>query len=214
MSDSARPARQRTVAAPPPGLCLDFANTCYWRGRAQPTDSWPDVGALIAWLAQASVVDGNAAASLRTLAAEDPAAAQRLFAAAVAAREQLYALFIRLADGLEVDEQLPGLNRLLASASPRNAIGRTAGGGLGWRVPMVSPQPGEVLAPVLWSAADLVLAAKRVRLRACANEQCRWLFLDDSKSGTRRWCSMSSCGNRHKVQQHALRKAARAAAPR
>lgn len=176
-----------------------------------PTDSWPDFAALVGWLVSAHVIDADAAASLRALGLEDPAAALCLFEAAVAAREQLYALFSRLADGASAEDELPALNRLLVTASPRAELGLTCGGALGWRVPMVSPVPGEVLAPVLWSAADLVLAAPRVRLRACANDQCRWLFLDDSKSGTRRWCSMSSCGNRHKVQQHALRKAARAA---
>ena len=75
---------------------------------------------------------------------------------------------------------------------------------------MVSPVASEVLAPVLWSAADLALAAQRVRLRQCANEKCRWLFVDDSKGGSRRWCSMSTCGNHAKMQRHALRKAGRA----
>jgi predicted RNA-binding Zn ribbon-like protein len=36
------------------------------------------------------------------------------------------------------------------------------------------------------------------RLRLCASPECRWAFRDTSKAGTRRWCTMSSCGNRHK----------------
>jgi len=39
------------------------------------------------------------------------------------------------------------------------------------------------------------------RLREC--EECRMLFRDRSKPGTRRWCSSSSgCGNRAKVRRH------------
>jgi predicted RNA-binding Zn ribbon-like protein len=38
------------------------------------------------------------------------------------------------------------------------------------------------------------------RLRLCASPECRWAFRDTSKAGTRRWCSMSSCGNRHKAR--------------
>ena len=34
----------------------------------------------------------------------------------------------------------------------------------------------------------------------------RWLFLDDSKSANRRWCSMSSCGNRAKAHRHYMKK--------
>jgi predicted RNA-binding Zn ribbon-like protein len=37
------------------------------------------------------------------------------------------------------------------------------------------------------------------------NDQCGWLFMDDSKNGSRRWCSMRSCGNRAKAQRHYLR---------
>jgi predicted RNA-binding Zn ribbon-like protein len=43
------------------------------------------------------------------------------------------------------------------------------------------------------------------RLRHCLNDQCGWLFMDDSKNGSRRWCSMRSCGNRAKAQRHYLR---------
>ena len=46
------------------------------------------------------------------------------------------------------------------------------------------------------------------RVRRCANDVCLWLFLDDSKSGNRRWCSMSACGNRAKAHRHYARKKA------
>jgi predicted RNA-binding Zn ribbon-like protein len=63
---------------------------------------------------------------------------------------------------------------------------------------------------VLWSAGDLLAGARRARLRQCANPQCRWLFLDDSKAGTRRWCSMASCGNRAKAHRHYAKTRAKA----
>jgi len=36
------------------------------------------------------------------------------------------------------------------------------------------------------------------RVRDCANPHCGVLFLDSSRPGTRRWCSMDTCGNRAK----------------
>jgi predicted RNA-binding Zn ribbon-like protein len=36
------------------------------------------------------------------------------------------------------------------------------------------------------------------RVRECAGEDCGALFLDTSRPGTRRWCSMDTCGNRAK----------------
>ena len=45
----------------------------------------------------------------------------------------------------------------------------------------------------------------RSRYRACANETCRFTFYDDSKPGTRRWCSMELCGGRAKARAFRLR---------
>ena len=43
------------------------------------------------------------------------------------------------------------------------------------------------------------------RFRVCANDQCRWAFFDESRAGRRRWCDMSSCGNRAKAARHRAR---------
>jgi predicted RNA-binding Zn ribbon-like protein len=43
------------------------------------------------------------------------------------------------------------------------------------------------------------------RLRICENPQCHWVFKDTSRTGKRKWCSMSSCGNRAKVARHRAR---------
>ncbi|MFD0576716.1 CGNR zinc finger domain-containing protein [Dactylosporangium darangshiense] len=39
------------------------------------------------------------------------------------------------------------------------------------------------------------------RLRECADPACNALFLDASRPGSRRWCSMETCGNRAKKQR-------------
>ncbi|WP_423921911.1 CGNR zinc finger domain-containing protein [Frigoribacterium sp. 2-23] len=43
------------------------------------------------------------------------------------------------------------------------------------------------------------------RLRRCGNELCGLVFHDDSRAGSRRWCSMQRCGNRAKVRAHRAR---------
>jgi predicted RNA-binding Zn ribbon-like protein len=62
-----------------------------------------------------------------------------------------------------------------------------------------------MLAPVLWSAADLLVGGGHSRVRRCANSKCLWLFRDESKTGTRRWCDMAACGNRAKARRHYLK---------
>jgi predicted RNA-binding Zn ribbon-like protein len=45
------------------------------------------------------------------------------------------------------------------------------------------------------------------RLKRCAGR--RWLFLDHSKNGRRRWCSMEVCGTYEKIRRYVTRRAQR-----
>jgi predicted RNA-binding Zn ribbon-like protein len=44
------------------------------------------------------------------------------------------------------------------------------------------------------------------RVRQCEHEDCILYFVDTSKGGRRRWCSMETCGNRHKAAEFYARK--------
>lgn len=44
------------------------------------------------------------------------------------------------------------------------------------------------------------------RIRQCQHPQCVLWYLDTSPSATRRWCSMSVCGNRVKARRHCSRR--------
>ncbi|CAM5442198.1 hypothetical protein SAVIM338S_02652 [Streptomyces avidinii] len=50
-----------------------------------------------------------------------------------------------------------------------------------------------------------LLASGPGRIRECASEACVLHFHDTSRNGTRRWCSMSACGNRAKASRHYAR---------
>lgn len=201
--------RQRLVSPPSPTLALDFANTRCWRGLPEPAEALSDAGTLTGWLERAGVVDAGTAALLERWCAGDAGGAARLLADALHLRELVYDLFRGLADGATA-QALPPAAPLAAwvAAAPARQQWLFEPGRRGWLVPMVGPTAAEVLAPVVWSAADLALAWPATRLRVCDNPQCRWLFVDDSKGGSRRWCSMSVCGNRAKARRHHLRHAA------
>jgi predicted RNA-binding Zn ribbon-like protein len=62
------------------------------------------------------------------------------------------------------------------------------------------------LAFVANEAIALLGVTDRGRLRKCENEGCAILFVDLSRSGARRWCSMDACGNRHKVAEFRRRR--------
>jgi predicted RNA-binding Zn ribbon-like protein len=193
------------IAAPAEELCLDFANSRYWRGSTAPVDELDGVATLLRWCeAKAGLPPARAAALKRRAEAEG--AAVSLYAEALGLRETIYRLFHRAAEhGAPASADLERLNRALAAAAARRALA-PAGEGFGWRIEDSAPSAAGLLTPVLWSAGDLLASRRLARVRYCANPQCRWLFLDDSKSGNRRWCSMSACGNRAKAHRHYARK--------
>jgi predicted RNA-binding Zn ribbon-like protein len=65
-----------------------------------------------------------------------------------------------------------------------------------------------LLAPVALSAAELLTGADPRRVRRCAASDCGAWFVDTSKGGRRRWCSMATCGNRAKAARHRRRQRA------
>ena len=58
---------------------------------------------------------------------------------------------------------------------------------------------------ILWriarAAGELLASDELSFVRACASKTCEWFFLDTSKNHHRRWCDMTRCGNRAKVQR-------------
>jgi predicted RNA-binding Zn ribbon-like protein len=58
-----------------------------------------------------------------------------------------------------------------------------------------------VLWPIARAAADLLASDQLPYVRACSSKTCEWFFLDTSKNHHRRWCDMTRCGNRAKVQR-------------
>ncbi len=167
-----------------PDLCLDFANTRYWRGQAAPTETLNEPAELAAWM--------------KTPKAPSP----KEFDHAIALRETLYRLFDAQAQGKPAPPRdLEALNTALAEAPARKALRRNRGG-YEWDVEVRADTALALLAPVLWSAGDLLAGPRLDRVRRCANPECGWLFLDDSRAGKRRWCSMSACGNRAKARRH------------
>jgi hypothetical protein len=50
------------------------------------------------------------------------------------------------------------------------------------------------------------LLPDRERLRTCANQDCGWLFIDESRNQSRVWCAMGTCGSRAKMTRYRRRK--------
>ncbi|MFC3997565.1 CGNR zinc finger domain-containing protein [Nocardiopsis sediminis] len=64
----------------------------------------------------------------------------------------------------------------------------------------------EVVGTVLAALAGEELAGRRGRLKVCHSPDCRWLFYDRSPANNSVWCSMSTCGARHKMRSYRTRR--------
>ncbi|MET9293314.1 CGNR zinc finger domain-containing protein [Streptomyces sp. NPDC003077] len=64
-----------------------------------------------------------------------------------------------------------------------------------------------LLATVARDAIDLLTGPFAHRVRICAAENCYLIYVDTSRPGRRRWCSMEHCGNLHKVRSLRARRA-------
>ena len=75
-----------------------------------------------------------------------------------------------------------------------------------------------VAAEIAASFAGLVECGDPGRLKACENPECLWVFYDESRNRSRRWCDATECGNlirvrRFRARQRAVRSGPKRCAP-
>lgn len=169
---------------------LDLTNTVFDRAHpAADNELLRTSSDVVTWCASAGLLDQVPAA----------APAGDLVAEVRTVREHAWAVFDAVARG----ETVP--------AQPFGALLERAGAGVrAGQVPRLDPAVGRVTAdaaapgsiPAVLSllAVHALLTLPPERIRACG--RCGWLFLDSSRGGRRRWCSMSTCGNREKASRH------------
>jgi predicted RNA-binding Zn ribbon-like protein len=183
-------------------VCLDFAN------EVPPSAGPFEYADLVAWARAAGLIDEATAARLGEAAARRPAAAAAAYDRALALSRLLYRLFGAVAAGAPAAEaDLTALNEALAEALPRLRLAASAGG-YAWTWADEAEALERPLWPIVRAAGLLLTSPERGHLRECASHDCRWLFLDHSRNRSRRWCSMSDCGNRAKARRHYQRRKA------
>jgi predicted RNA-binding Zn ribbon-like protein len=202
MSDTATISDLQLVAGHP---ALDFTNTASWPPGGVRNDRFVDYAALVAWSLRARLIDPAQAdlLSARSLARREEAG--RVLHRSLELREAIHAVFAAHAAGTPVPRRaLDRLNHHLAEAL-RHARISEQDGAFAWTWEAAPDALDRMLWPLARSAADLLTGDQLPRVRMCAGESCGWLFIDTSKNRTRRWCSMSDCGNRAKVRRFRAR---------
>jgi predicted RNA-binding Zn ribbon-like protein len=172
-------------------LSLDFAATVgeRWRRSFERLRTPDDLGR---WLVEAGLLESAPRVTTRQLAA-----ARRL-------REAVYRLAKRAGSGPFDAGDVAELNRWAARPALAPQLGADARS-----VVHVARRPVEAaLATVAHDAVDLLSGPLAIRVRECAADDCALLFVDGSRPGRRRWCSMDACGNRTKTAAYRRRRSA------
>ena len=188
---------------------IDFTNTASeW--SSEPLDRLGGADGFAKWVKVAGLLDDEHQKILEREIADDPKAAARFFDDAMALRAALYRIFYATESGCNVEAaDLTLLNDWRARSSRHCKI-RQEGGVFRRGCSEEAPAQERAMRIIVDAAEDLLLNGRLDRLRSCGGENCEWMFLDLSKSGRRRWCSMATCGNDHKVKQYRKRKKAAA----
>lgn len=183
-------------------LCLDFVNTIAWRGDpARREDRIGGYADLVRWAEAAQIVGPALAQELTAQAEKAPRLAAAALRCAVALREELHDLAMS-PGAAPVPAQLSNLLARLGAIAVLDVKGKRpswmpAGEVADLRLPLI---------PVAVNAASLLVQDPRERVRSCADRQCGWVFLDETRNRSRLWCSMDDCGNRAKAREHYRRK--------
>ena len=123
-----------------------------------------------------------------------------LLAAARTLREGLRALVTARKAGKPLDPKaLATLDRFLRAAGSHLELTQPHPGQIALEKVWSHQTPEQALAPVAEAAAELLATGDFHLIRRCESDTCVLWFYDRTKSHHRRWCSMTTCGNRAKV---------------
>jgi predicted RNA-binding Zn ribbon-like protein len=197
-------SRMRLVGG---NLALDFVNTRGGQLRPSAEDErlhgYDD---LVAWGRHVGMLTEAEARRLLRRARRNPDDAYDTYQRAVHLRSYLYELFRAVAVG----RPPPGRCIAALRSDEAEALGRAelvrGDGRFAWSWAH-DDDLARPLWPVVHAAVALLTAGPLQRVKRC--DGCQWLFIDESKNRSRRWCAMEDCGTAEKIRRYLARRAAR-----
>lgn len=189
-------------------LWLDFVNSDRALLRAgsehRALDALDAFETYVSWLGAARVLDVERADAMLRRAQQQPTAASAALHEARRLRNVLRALAEsatateRRAEDVAISE----INRILGRSAGSRRVEPQSDGGFVRSFVTVGDVFTGLLVPVIESAADTLVQIELPRVHRCASPTCGRVFYDASRNGLRRWCEMSTCGNRAKAARH------------
>ena len=182
-------------------LSLDFVNTVNWRKRNEPDELLKTSQDLISWGVETDILSEPEADKMNHWAHENKSTADNLLVKAKDLRESLHNIFKGIIEGNEPNENdLNVINYRLSEMLTHLQLSYSK------NKFKLEIEKDNTLDYVIWhivrSASKLLTSDNLDRVKECEDDECGWLFIDESKNRSRRWCSMEDCGNRNKARRH------------
>jgi predicted RNA-binding Zn ribbon-like protein len=169
-------------------VALDLTATLTGRARPGPTDLLSTPADLDRWCVAAKLCE------------DVPGATQSELERAQTLREAVFRLARARVHRAPFDAHDVALvNRVALAATPAPQLTDD-----GMRVERVSTD--SLLSVIARAGVELLGSSGGERLKLCEGAGCSVFFLDSSRAGERRWCSMAACGNRAKLAEFRARK--------
>ena len=182
---------------------FDFLNTDD-RENGFPLERLPTLPDVLAWFVERGVIHAEGADRLRVAAAERPDVASRDLARV----HRLRAAMREVADSI-VEQRAPRdgaldtVNRALHARQVIELVPAPDGVSVDHR--HVGDPIDDALARLADPLVRELTGGHPERIHICADDTCRFVFYDTSRTGRRRWCDMATCGNRAKAARHRAR---------
>lgn len=172
-------------------LCLDFINTISDYTEDEPVNYITNEEEWLTWLKRVKLIDGDFCGFEKDSFSIDKI---------LSVRETLYKLFASYVREEVIEKKILSqfnkdfswMNKHLKFISQGNEITEI--------LDYNKLSANDYLLPIIQSAKDLLVSKDLKHVKECPN--CGWIFLDKTKSNTRRWCNMKACGNKIKTQKY------------
>lgn len=179
-------------------VALDFVNTDVFSQEDRDDDVLRSAEEYVAWCEYAGVTSAVSASS------DLSAAQERTFLKDAAALRGAVRSIVEAIVGHESPdrEAMVALRAAWADAV-RRAEPALGDGRLSWKWETATPRAA--LCEIIDAAVELLRYGATDRLKSCPS--CAFVFIDSTKNGRRRWCSMDDCGTQEKMRRYVAKRA-------
>ncbi|WP_373086510.1 CGNR zinc finger domain-containing protein [Sneathiella sp.] len=185
-------------------LALDFANSRERIGRE--LDGLASFEDLLTFLKSHKLLHEDEASELHMFLFQNPTRCQQVVETILNLRAGFCQVLTDLAAGWPVNPDfLEEINSRLEGFKSYLRLEPTDSGGMELKTIIDEDGPEKLVFPILRDIADFLGSDHVEKTKTCASDDCNLYFINLSRNGRRRWCSMATCGNRAKVNAYLKR---------